>query len=837
MAKNGGFICDNIQKFNIEKIDEFQKEEFNLNILKIVGYNKENQPSILSLNEENLIEIDNSISSVEINLFTNSQIKSNQIKYFISSDIYEEIISNGYNSKIQLNSIPLYTSEFKISALNGSGDKSQNIISLKIKNNPPIWLRVESIVGYFILLISIIYIIVKFKDNQTKKRLEGASTITQQVAKNFLLTSEISLKRKIKEAILAFRIERAYSKERIMELYLNQIYLGQGTYGIAAASLEYFDKAVNELNYEEAALLAALPKAPSKYNPYKSKKIAKTRRDFVLKNLYENSYINESEYKNLINKKIRIKKRKIELLEEANFYTEEVRRIISDTYGYDNLYKGGLSIRTPMNSDYQKETVYALRKGLESYDKRHGWRGPITNIVSKNWKNQIEKFIIDKSLQWRLAKVIEVNKLSIKIETEDAEIGFINFKNVSWTRKKSFDDILKLDDIIYVEKIKKDKWSLKQLPKINGAIVVMDPYTGRVLAMSGGFSYNLSEFNRATQAKRQPGSAFKPFVYAAALENGFTPSTLILDAPFVMDQGEGLKTWKPENYGKKFYGPSTLRTGIEKSRNLMTVRVAQKVGFEQISKVANSFGIYNHVPELLSVSLGSAETTLVRLTNAYCTFVNGGKKVEPIFIDRIQDRRGKSIFNSDKRKCSGCEEISILKEDIPFIKNDKKQIISPETAYQITSMLEGVIKRGTGRKLRNLNLPLAGKTGTTNNNMDAWFLGFTSKLVIGVYVGFDEPKSLGRYETGSKAALPVFKKFVKNVVKKKDALPFKVPKNISLVVVDAENGMRPNSETKKIIYESFKTNENIIVGLDDLSGRNRLGFNDSTIKKKILKFY
>ena len=680
-------------------------------------------------------------------------------------------------------------------------------------------------------------IIKNIKNIYSNKRLEGASTITQQVAKNFLLTNEVSIKRKIKEAILAFRIERAYSKERIMELYLNQIYLGEGTYGIAAASLEYFDKAVSELSYEEAAMLAALPKAPSKYNPYKSKKIAKTRRDFVLKNLYENSYINESEYKSLINKKIKIKKRKIELLEEANFYTEEVRRIISDTYGYDNLYKGGLSIRTPMNSSYQKESVYALRKGLESYDKRNGWRGPIINIDSENWKNKVKKFTIDKSLQWKLAKVIEVNKLSIKIETEDAELGFINFKNVSWTRKKSFDDILKLNDIIYVKKIKKNKWSLKQLPKINGAIVVMDPYTGRVLAMSGGFSYNLSEFNRATQAQRQPGSAFKPFVYAAALENGFTPSTLVLDAPFVIDQGEGLKTWKPENYGKKFYGPSTLRIGIEKSRNLMTVRVAQKVGFEEISKVANNFGIYNDVPELLSVSLGSAETTLVKLTNAYCTFVNGGKKVNPIFIDRIQDRRGKTIFNSDKRKCIGCKEISYLQEEVPFIKDKKAQIISTETAYQMTSLLEGVVKRGTGRKLKNLNIPLAGKTGTTNKNMDAWFLGFTSKLVIGVYVGFDVPKSLGKYETGAKAALPIFKTFVENVVKKKDARPFKIPKNINLVLVDAETGTKADINTKKVIYESFKTKDNFMVILEKSFNKDKLGFYDSENHKKILKFY
>ena len=680
-------------------------------------------------------------------------------------------------------------------------------------------------------------IIKNLKNYFSEKRLEGASTITQQVAKNFLLTSEVSLKRKIKEAILAFRIERAYSKERIMELYLNQIYLGEGTYGVAAASLEYFDKAVNDLSYEEAALLAALPKAPSKYNPYKSIEKAKARRNIVLKNLYDNSYIDNIEYKNLKNKEIKTKKRRIELLEEANFYSEEVRRIISNIYGYDDLYKGGLSIRTPLNSIYQIEALKALREGLEEYDQRHGWRGPITNLNRSDWQNNIQKFIPDNSLNWKLAKVIGIDKLTLKIEIKNKEIGFIDFKNINWTRKKSFDDLLQLNDIIYVSKIKNNKWNLKQLPEINGAIVVMDPYTGRVLSMAGGFSFKLSEFNRATQAKRQPGSAFKPIVYAAALENGFTPSTLVLDAPFVMDQGEGLKTWKPENYGKKFYGPSTLRTGIEKSRNLMTVRVAQKVGFDQISKITKRFGIYEDVPELMSVSLGAAETTLIQLTNAYCTFVNGGKKVTPVFIDRIQDRRGKTIFNADKRKCVGCEDISYLEDEIPFIQNDREQIILPETAYQITSMLEGVIKRGTGRKLKNLNLTLAGKTGTTNKNMDAWFLGFTSKLVIGVYVGFDEPKTLGRYETGAKAALPVFKKFVKKIVKKKDALPFKVPKNISLVVVDVENGLQPNVNTKKIIYEAFKIKDNIIVGLENLSAKDRLEFYDSKNKETIFKFY
>jgi len=673
----------------------------------------------------------------------------------------------------------------------------------------------------------------------SNKRLEGASTITQQVAKNFLLTNEVSFKRKIKEAILAFRIERAYTKKRIMELYLNQIYLGQGTYGVAAASLEYFDKAVNELTYDEAALLAALPKAPSKYNPYKSIKAAKKRRNLVLNNLYQNSYITKKQFLNLKNKKIKTKKRKIKLIEDANYYAEEVRRTVNNTYGYDDLYKGGLSIRTPLNSIYQIQAVKSLREGLEEYDRRHGWRGAISNISKTNWQSEVKKFNIDKSLEWKIAKVVELNKLKIKISLKNNETGFIEFKNVSWTRKKSFDEILKKNDIIYVKKISKNNWDLKQIPNVNGAIIVMDPFTGRVLAMVGGFSFKLSEFNRATQANRQPGSAFKPFIYAAALENGFNPSSLVLDAPFVVDQGEGLKTWKPENYGKKFYGPSTLRVGIEKSRNLMTVRIAQKVGFEKISKITNSFGIYNDIPELLSVSLGSAETTLVKLTNAYCSFVNGGKKVKPIFIDRIQNRRGKTIFNSDKRRCSGCQEISYLKKEIPKIQDDREQVISQETAYQITSMLEGVVQRGTGRQLRSLNLPLAGKTGTTNKNMDAWFMGFTSKLAIGIYVGFDDPKTLGRYETGAKAALPIFKKFVKSVIKKKEALPFKIPSSINLVLVDAETGLLPSSKTKKVIYESFKSNSDFMNNIEKTSNKKKdtLDVYGGNVYKKVFKFY
>ena len=638
------------------------------------------------------------------------------------------------------------------------------------------------------------------------KRLEGASTITQQVAKNFLLTSEVSLRRKIKEAILAFRIEKSYSKKRILELYLNEIYLGQGTYGVASASLEYFDKSVKELNYNEAALLAALPKAPSKYNPYKNKELAKIRRNLVLKNLRENGYISTAQYKGFLKEKVNLKKRKVLLVKEAQSYTEEVRRIINTEYGFKKVYSEGLSISTPLNGKYQIDALDALRSGIEAYDKRRGWRGPITNISKNaNWENKIKSIKIDETLNWELAQVIKVedNYSDIKILKNNYKAK-IFIEGLKWTGKKNLKDLLNIDDIIFVKKKSSGTWILKQLPKVNGGIVVMDPFSGKVKALVGGYSYESSEFNRVTQAKRQPGSAFKPIVYAAALENGFLPNSLILDAPFVSKQGEGLKKWKPQNYGKKFYGPSTLRTGVEKSRNLMTVRVAQKLGFEKIAQISKDLGVYEKVPELLSVSLGSNETTLLKITNAYCSFVNGGKKVSPTLITRIQDRRGKTIFNSEKRKCDGCEIVKLNEDFVPLIKEDNQQVISEETAYQITSILEGAVKRGTGKKLKILNVPIAGKTGTTNDNFDAWFIGFTSGLAIGVYIGYDEPKSLGKYETGSKAALPVFKKFIEKALYKEDMKPFKSPSNIYFFPVDYKTGKTSSFGNKKAIIEAFK---------------------------------
>ena len=675
------------------------------------------------------------------------------------------------------------------------------------------------------------------KNISQNKRLEGASTITQQVAKNFLLTNEVSMRRKIKEAILAFRIERAYSKERILELYLNQIYLGQGTYGIAAASLEYFDKSIKELNYLDAALLAALPKAPSKYNPYKYPDVAKFRRNLVLQNLQENNFISKKQFNEFRIEELKLKRRKIEIVNEANSYTEEVRRTVNENYGFEKLYSQGLSIKTPLNINFQIQALKSLRKGIEEYDQRHGWRGPITNkLKDKKWKDKVKKFKLDPTLKWQFAEIIDLNNSEIKFKIinkkENNVSEILKLNEVKWSlRKKLILDVYEVGDIIFVKREKKI-WKLKQYPKVNGGIVALDPFTGDIKALVGGFNFRSSEFNRVTQAKRQPGSAFKPIVYAAALENGFSPNSIILDAPFVESQGVGLKNWKPENYGKKFYGPTTLRKGIEYSRNLMTVRIAKILGLDKILDLSKKLNIYEEIPELLSVSLGAAETTLINLTSAYAPFVNGGIKVEPNLISRIQDRRGKTIFQIKNRKCLGCDKFIDDQLSFPKIENINERVLSEETAYQMTNILSGAVERGTAKKLKNLNVPLAGKTGTTNDNFDAWFIGFSSNLVIGVYIGFDNPKTLGKFETGSKAALPVFKHFIENTLFKEDFNDFKIPKNIYLTSLNYDTGLKSLPGDKNTILEALKLED-----INNISNNNLISINDHDNLIKFRQFY
>ena len=668
------------------------------------------------------------------------------------------------------------------------------------------------------------------KNIMGNKRLEGASTITQQVAKNFLLTNEVSIKRKIKEAILAFRIEKAYTKKRILELYLNQIYLGQGTYGVAAASLEYFDKSIKDLNYSEAALLAALPKAPSRYNPVKDPKEAEFRRNLVLKNLKNNGFIDEDQFLKFKDSKINLKRRKIEIVNEANSYTEEVRRIIKDKYGFEKLYTQGLNIKSPLDINYQIQAIKALRKGIESYDRRNGWRGPITNKFKETkWKEKIDRINLDPTLNWKKAEIIEINLDSILVTFENNKKKILK-KNLQWAlRKKEITSVFEVGDFIFIKNEKKE-WVLKQYPEVNGGIVALDPFTGEVKALVGGFSYSTSEFNRVTQAKRQPGSAFKPFVYAAAIENGLSPNSIVLDAPFIAEQGIGLKDWKPENYGKKFYGPSTLRKGIEFSRNLMTVRIAKNLGLQKILELSKELDIYEDIPELLSVSLGSVETSLLNITAGYASFVNGGNKIKPTLINRIQDRRGKTIYSPKFANCKGCDRFSenSLETNLPLIEFNNKKVISEQTAYQITSILNGVILRGTGKKLRDLKVPLAGKTGTTNNNFDAWFIGYTSDLVVGVYVGFDNPKTLGKFETGSKAALPIFKDFIKNALYKDDFKDFSIPNDIYFAPINYDTGKQTDFEDKNFILEAFK--------IKDINNINNKQLISNSNYDKLVKF-
>ena len=657
------------------------------------------------------------------------------------------------------------------------------------------------------------------KNILSNKRPQGASTITQQVAKNFLLNDELSLARKIKEAILAIKIETTFSKDEILELYLNQIYLGSGTYGVAAASYRYFKKPLHEITIEEAAYLAALPKAPSNYHPIKNYDNAIARRNWVLNRMYSNNYINENELKISTIKDLKTSIDKLNKKYSSDYYSEEVKRKIVNIFGEHELYNGGLSIRTSLDSNLQLIATSSLRKGLMDYDKRHGYRGPIDNIDDHNWYEIILKKVI-KPVHFKLARVNQVKQEEIILENRKKEIFSIKLNNNKWLRKyinnnyvgkkvSNFNDILKLDDIIFFSISANGKYKLEQIPKINGAVVVMEPYSGRVLAMTGGFDFRLSSFNRAVQAKRQPGSAFKPFVYLAALENGFQPNTMILDAPFVIDQGKKLGKWKPENYGKKFYGPSPLRKGIENSRNLMTIRVAQYLGMDKISEIAGRSGVLSNMPEILSMALGAGETSLIDLTKAYASFVNGGDKVKPIFIDRIQDRRGATIYKADLGQCANCLDSFSKLNTMPHIINNKEKIISASHAYQITSMLKGAVDRGTGRKTRFKGIEIAGKTGTTNNNTDAWFIGYTSDLIIGVYTGFDKPVSLGKKETGSSVAVPIFKNIIKQYLDFNKSLPFRVPQGIELIKIDLDTGKIMIGNDSNTIYEAFGKNDKI----------------------------
>lgn len=658
-------------------------------------------------------------------------------------------------------------------------------------------------------------------------RPQGASTITQQVAKNFLLTNETSLDRKVKEALLAMRIEKAFSKDKILELYLNEIYLGMGNYGIAAAALNYFDKSVQELTIAEAAYLAALPKAPNNYHPFRQTDRALERRDWVIDRMVENGFVDAAAAKVEKAKPLEVTPRPSGAhIYAAEYYAEDVRRVLYERYGGKGLYEGGLSVRTALDPELQEIAKKALSSGLVRYDEARGWRGAVTKIEpGADWGVPLADVPALGDIQpWRLAVVLNVSGGAVDIGIQPERLpsgqvaeervrGTIPAEGMKWAqrwasgaeRPEGQKGPLAIGDVVYVEPMEKEgAFRLRQPPEISGALVAMDPFTGRVRAMVGGFSYAQSEFNRASQALRQPGSAFKPFIYAAALDNGYTPSSVVLDAPVEINQGAGLDTWRPENYSGQFYGPQTLRFGIEKSRNVMTVRLAQDMGMPIISEYARRFNISDDLPPFLSMSLGAGETTLLRMVSGYSMFANGGKKITPSLIDRIQDRYGRTIYRHDERECQGCRAADWRDQAPPALTDNREQVLDPLTAYQITSMMEGVVLRGTATTLRELKRPIAGKTGTTNDYKDAWFVGFTPDLAVGVYLGFDKPRPMGRSATGGEIAAPVVKDFLKVALADEPAVPFRVPPGIKLVRINPATGMRAGPGEQRVILEAFK---------------------------------
>ena len=663
----------------------------------------------------------------------------------------------------------------------------------------------------------------------TGRRPIGASTITQQVTKNFLLTNEVSIDRKIKEAILSFRMERAFTKDQILALYLNEIYLGMGSYGVAAAALNYFDKSLDQLTLEEMAYLAALPKAPANYHPIRKTRAATIRRDWVLGEMQQNGFITGDEARRARAMPLQIARQSGFDSAEAPYFAEEVRREVVSRFGEDMLYAGGLSVRTTLDPELQHAARMALQRGLEALDRRQGWRGALAShtgdgdlddILAKHEATMLEDH--------HAAYVTEVTKDQAQIYVNGGR-GRIPFQLAFWAypprgedgvRPQPLNDLrdaLAIGDIIMVQppegtpdlirdgfEPQPGDYALSQRPSVEGAIVALDPHTGRLLAMSGGYNYLDSEFNRAVQALRQPGSAFKPFVYLAALDQGYNPTTRILDAPLVVDQGPGKPKWKPANYTRRFYGPSIMRVGIEKSRNLMTARLAMNLGMDEIGDYARRFGLNENLPPLLSMSLGAGETTLLRLTAAYGMLVNGGKKITPSLIDRVQDRNGKTIYRHDGRSCDACQSGAGMGEEIPDLGDTREQLTSPASAFQMVSMLEGVIKRGTGRRISKLNLTLAGKTGTTNDNTNGWFIGFTPDLAVGVFVGYDTPRQLGKRETGSTVAVPIFGDFIAAAQAGRPVIPFRRPGGVTIIPVNAETGERVMPGDEKAIYEVFK---------------------------------
>ena len=668
--------------------------------------------------------------------------------------------------------------------------------------------------------------------NWGKKRPVGASTITQQVAKNLLLSNEVSFERKIKEALLSIRLEETLPKRRILELYLNQIYLGFQAYGVASAGLMYFGKSLEDLELHEIAFLAALPKAPNNYNPQRFPERARERRDWVIGRMLEDGKVTQAEHDAARARPLVVRNR-AEAVDtaRADYFAEEVRRELLARFGEESLYRGGLSVRTSLDPELQRVVDAALRQGLVEYDRRHGWRGPVAQVeLGTGWEGRLAQLRVPGMGSWQMALVHAVAADRAEIGFADGSRGIVPLEEMRWAgrtleeqkvgpRPRTPADVVRPGDAILVEALvpaagatpappgAPRRFGLRQVPDVGGAVVALDPHTGRVLAMAGGWSFEASQFNRATQAQRQPGSAFKSFIYLSALEAGVQPNSIILDAPVVVDQGPDQDAWKPGNYGGGgvFYGPTTLRAGLEQSRNLMTVRLAMYTGVERMSEIARDFGIAERMPPVPSAALGSVETTVLRLTAAYASFANGGMRVMPTLVDRVQDRTGRTIYRSDGRECGTCREEAWRGQSMPALPDPRRRITDEFSAYQMVSILEGVIERGTGARARVPGRALAGKTGTTNDSVDAWFVGFSPELVVGVWIGFDNPRTLGARETGGAAAVPIFHQVMANAPRGPMASSFRIPREITFATIDPKTGLP--AENGKGISEAFKPDQ------------------------------
>lgn len=671
------------------------------------------------------------------------------------------------------------------------------------------------------------------------QNVRGASTITQQVMKNFLLSGDRRLERKIKEIILATRIEETLDKEAILELYLNEIFLGQNSYGVAAAAQTYFNKSLAQLAPHEAAFLAAMPKAPSDYHPVRQKERLRSRRDFVLREMRENGYLSQAQYEEEVAQPVRSVQNGDYTpfsaeLPPRDYFTDEIRRQLSRDFGEGEFFTGGLAVRATIDPEMQVIAAHSLQKELETYDRNRGrWHGtgkvlpPESLVDEATWREALSGVAVSRDVdlngKWYPAVVLEIGENQMRVGIEDveeseAEPHVIPRKDIAWL-PKNFAQTFEVGEVVHVRRMVEDgsgnfiRWTLRQVPRVQGGFVAMDVHTGRVIAMQGGFSYQHSVFNRATQAQRQPGSSFKPFVYAAALDSGYTPATIVVDAPIEINTPQGL--WRPRNSSNKFYGPTPLRTGIERSRNLMTIRLAQEIGMGVVADYAERFGLYENMRQFLANSLGSEETTLYKMVTAYAMFANGGERIAPTLVDRVQDRFGKTVYSHDQRDCTECDNPNIAPNRSPRIVSNRKQVMDPVTAYQLTSMMKGVVDRGTASRHVNLPVPIAGKTGTTNEARDVWFIGFSSNIVAGCYIGYDQPRPMGRGAYGATMCGPVFQQFMSQAIQKYGGGRFAVPEGCDFIKIDRNTGARLPDEASGayVVSECFRAGEEPVFGI------------------------